>query len=253
MTDNRINTRNMNPIQKMVAKSHMMTDINFRKTAELFVGYAAIKSHFSPSSHYDFFRYRGKMPADVVLNLWNRNDFKMFESVQRVYPNAHDMLNLFVSNFIVDHKIWIGNLIDDKVCEERLNRWNMFDVSPYYHFESDIKSILGGIESKIVARCLEKSKTESYPRLVQKLLDREICLQSFIILYNLNADIRIGIDHMLMTDVFWKSKFARNIKTGYPFVMGMHQGFKGTLYSAVERLDISQLEYIILSNNGDRR
>ena len=70
--------------------------------------YVAVRAHFT--SNYDFVKCRGKTRVSVK-SYNNRNDKYYFEKFGRVYKD-NEILPLFVSIFLQDSSIWVGDLND---------------------------------------------------------------------------------------------------------------------------------------------
>ena len=68
--------------------------------------YLALQRHFSTT--YDFFTYNGKVNASVE-SYSKRPDVFKFEKLSKILP-ADQRLDFFVSHFITDSKMWIGNM-----------------------------------------------------------------------------------------------------------------------------------------------
>ena len=71
--------------------------------------YLALKQHFT--SDYDYFKYNGKVRANVDAFLKRRDKF-FFRKLSKKYTKD-ELVNFFVSNFIVSDN-WIGNLISQE-------------------------------------------------------------------------------------------------------------------------------------------
>jgi len=71
--------------------------------------YLALKQHFT--SDYDYFKYNGKVRANVDSFLKRRDKF-FFRKLSKKYTKD-ELVNFFVSNFIVSDN-WIGNLISQE-------------------------------------------------------------------------------------------------------------------------------------------
>ena len=76
-----------------------MTDFEVYRT------YLAIKLHFT--SDYDYVKYGGKLNASVQ-SYQKRKDQFFFKKLSRVY-NKEQVEHFFVSNFIENEKMWVGD------------------------------------------------------------------------------------------------------------------------------------------------
>ena len=71
--------------------------------------YLALKQHFT--SDYDYFKYNGKVRANVDSFLKRRDKF-FFRKLSKKYTKD-ELVNFFVSNFVISDN-WIGNLISQE-------------------------------------------------------------------------------------------------------------------------------------------
>ena len=72
---------------------------------EVYKIYLALKLHFS--SDYDYIKYNGKVNASLA-SYQKRKDQFFFKKLARIY-NKEQIEHFFVSNFIENEKMWIGD------------------------------------------------------------------------------------------------------------------------------------------------
>ena len=77
---------------------------------ECYVLYHSLKLHFTQES-YDFFKYRGKSRINVD-SFEKRKDKYYFHKLSRKY-NHDEFIDFLVSNFVRNHKTWVGNLLEE--------------------------------------------------------------------------------------------------------------------------------------------
>lgn len=148
-----------------------------RETYNLF---HAIKFHFNSSLAYNFTKYAGKglMPSDSA---WIKKSNKYY--YEKLGHNKKDyLLKYFVANFVEHDIMWIGDL-DSSTAEGNYLQWKKRIESLSYVFESelnDIKSLLEKHDTTFDS--LFKTKDGEHPVLFRLLLQKMICIETYIIM-----------------------------------------------------------------------
>ena len=77
---------------------------------EVYKKYLAIKLHFtSKNQSYDFHKHAGRTTARLET-FTKRRDRYFFHKLSRSY-NDNDIVNYFLSNFVSNTNLWIGDII----------------------------------------------------------------------------------------------------------------------------------------------
>jgi hypothetical protein len=183
--------------------------------------YLAVKSHFTQDS-YDYFKYGGKTRASSQT-FERRTDRYFFEKLAKKY-NEQELLEFFVSNFLMNDQLWIGDAFDSQ-CDQVYTEWKRTQESITYTFGQDCEFMLNHIEqhgmsfdSLFVAApypCTPKDAIQ-YPPVVRMWLRGEIHIESLVLL-----DCILGFmpkaNKKLSRDFSW-SVFYRKIMRYKPFV-----------------------------------
>lgn len=136
--------------------------------------YIALKSHFTTS--YDFFKYQGKV--NVKFSSFDkRSDKWFFEKIAKKYNT--DLQNFLVSIMRDNPKIWIGDLVTDSRADEKYIEWKKITESLTNTYSTDIDKLPRSLAD------LCSFKPTSKPLLLSKLINGEICLETFVILNTL--------------------------------------------------------------------
>jgi hypothetical protein len=137
--------------------------------------YLGIKNHFSRDS-YDWFKYNKKV--NVSYDSFMKRKDKLFFA--RLGNRKDEYLEEFlVANFLVDAKIWVGELLSDE-CEERYKDWKKRQESLTYLFKNEI-DFLSGLSPEELNEFFEV-KSGDHPRIIKKYLRHEISLETLSIL-----------------------------------------------------------------------
>lgn len=146
-----------------------MTKLYSTKDAfELYIYYLALKRHFT--SDYDFFKYGGKVKADI--NSFERRKDKFFFYKLSKKKEAKDII---LANMVEDPSLWIGDIFEDKF-EARYLDWLKRKQTLTYSFKREISQLADDIESDII------TEDGQYPKLLRLYLTKNISVETLIIL-----------------------------------------------------------------------
>lgn len=106
--------------------------------------YLGVKLHFTTSS-YDYIKYNGKNNA-TLESFTKRKDRYFFHKLSKRY-NERDILDYFVSNFAIDGRKWIGNLIRNDGNEAYIN-YKKYKETFDYSLREDLGRMLSDFEFK---------------------------------------------------------------------------------------------------------
>ena len=103
-----------------------------------------------------------------------------FHKLSRTYSDT-DIVNYFISNFIANTNLWVGDIIN-KSGDENYKSWSRRIESLHYYYEQDIEYILSMITDKLSFDDLFTSKIGQHPPIVKYLLSKKINIETLIIL-----------------------------------------------------------------------
>jgi hypothetical protein len=135
---------------------------------DLYMYYLALKRHFT--SDYDFFKYQGKVKANVQ-SFENRKDKFFFYKLSK-RKEAKDIL---LANLLEAPNMWIGDIFDDR-AETRYTEWLKRQQSLTYMFKKEINLLTDDMESDIVV------ENGQHPKLLRLYTTGNISIETLIIL-----------------------------------------------------------------------
>lgn len=143
---------------------------------EVYKIYLSLKLHFS-KDNYNFFTFNGKSRASLK-SFENRKDKYFFKKLGTKY-NQHELIEFFVSHFIKDGNLWIGNLSVNK--SKTYSEWKSKLQSMSFIFENEMKLLLEDYEFDSVF----KIQNGNHPILLKEHLSDRVSLESMVILNKL--------------------------------------------------------------------
>ena len=103
---------------------------------EVYKIYLAVKLHFtSKNRSYDFHKHSGRTTARLGT-FTKRRDRYFFHKLSKLY-NDRDIADYFVSNFVTNTNLWVGDIIG-RVGDENFKLWQKKIEALSYYFEQDI-------------------------------------------------------------------------------------------------------------------
>jgi hypothetical protein len=173
-----------------------------------YLKYLAIKSHFL-NEKYDYFQYNGRVKADMNSYL-RRKDKLIFEKVARAVLTEQGAEEFFVSNFIVDSHLWVGDTLNEQSKDSYL-KWRKRIEGLSYLFKQDLRELKESADS--IYTVLFECKEGQHPILLKMYLQRKIMLETLIVLdkfFHLfeKWDTQIK-EHIIWPEVFKKCKKYR--------------------------------------------
>lgn len=141
---------------------------------ECYQTYVALKLHFN-SDRYDYFKAEGK--TRLSLNSFNnRNDRYFFEKLSTKYGSKR-IEEFLLANLITDNGLWIGESFNDE-AQKNYHEWKKRVQALTYNFKEEIQKLSRGTEFddnfKVTAN--------EHPKLLKLVLQKEVSLETFIIL-----------------------------------------------------------------------
>lgn len=178
--------------------------------------YLAIKLHFT--SDYDFFQYRGKLPAKTVTfeKLLTKSYYKVMVALSKKY-DSRDLCSYFVANALVFDGKYTFDLDAEgkRVFSEFVRRRD----SRKYIFREDINRIcleLKQQSSNNFWDCIEKSKRTQFPMLFNLYAGSIIAPETMCILLEMNNFLSKW--DKICDDQFLYPVVSRQIKKLKPFI-----------------------------------
>ena len=141
-----------------------------REGYEAYKMYLALQRHFK--TDYDYFKYNGKVRASIAA-YEKRNDVFSFEKLNRIVPE-NEILDFFVANFVADENSWIRNMSKSELDKYKSTYKNITKI-----FEEDLHTI----RNEGPARVMEVGS--DFPRIYKMVINKEIRIESLIILNNI--------------------------------------------------------------------
>ena len=170
---------------------------------DLYVYYLALKRHFT--SNYDFFKYNGKIKANVQ-SFENRKDKFYFYKLSK----RKESRDLILANLLIDPNIWVGNLVEDK-ANEVYKSWLKRKQSLTYQFKSDISELYEDFNKNFVV------ESGQHPYALRLYMMNRICLESLVILTDITECIP-----------YWNKKISDTIV--YPSINRVVVAYRPFLY-----------------------
>lgn len=140
---------------------------------QVYKTYLSLKLHFTKEK-YNFFTFNGKSRASVQ-SFEKRKDKYFFKKLGLKYQE-HELIEFFVSHFIVDDGLWIGNLSVNK--SKTYSEWKKKIQSMSFNFENEMKLILEDNDFDDIFRVVNGQ----HPKLLRSFLAGDISLESLTIL-----------------------------------------------------------------------
>lgn len=132
---------------------------------EVYLMYLALKRHFT--SDYDYFKFNGKVKSSVDAFEKRKDKFFFIKLSKHSNP-----LEYFLSNIIIKHEIWIGDLVNDSNCKTIYSDWMKRKESLSYTLKEDLLKLSENFSSNFDVI------DQSYPEIIQLYLSKKICIET---------------------------------------------------------------------------
>tara|TARA_S200002703_G_scaffold144082_2_gene137508 strand:- start:276 stop:875 length:600 start_codon:yes stop_codon:yes gene_type:complete len=143
---------------------------------EVYKIYLSLKLHFS-KDNYNFFTFNGKSRASLK-SFENRKDKYFFKKLGLKFERQ-ELIEFFVSHFIKDGNVWIGNLSVNK--SKTYSEWKTKLQSMSFIFQNEMQSLIDDIKFNSIFVI----KNGQHPNLLKEHLSGRVSLESMVILNNL--------------------------------------------------------------------
>ena len=170
---------------------------------DLYGLYQAIKLHFT-SETYNFFQYDGKTRVSIDAFQKRRDKF-LFHRLARKYRDD-EMVPFLVANFVSSDNNWTKSLLEEE-AEETYRDWKRRTDSMSKLYEDDLRKICP--EPKEFNKLFEV-KDGQLPKLLVALLQKEVTIETLVILNNIFRFIPIW-DKKISDDIIYP-KISRKIR-----------------------------------------
>jgi len=199
---------------------------------DVYKKYLAIKLHFtSKNQSYDFHKHDGRTTARLDT-FTKRRDRYFFHKLSRSYNND-SIVNYFLSNFVSNTNLWIGDIIGQS-GDENFKVWSKKIEALHYYYEQDINYMLGKITKKISFDDLFTSKDGQHPPILKFVLAKKISFETLLILDDiLRFSKRLNKD--IKEKVLWPKLCDRMIRYK-PFLSYNITKYKMTLKNKIKEM-----------------
>lgn len=172
---------------------------------EAYKKYLAIKSHFT-KPEYDYFKYNGKVRASAP-SFEKRHDKYFFHKLSK-QKNVEEYL---VAGFIeLGENVWIGDFLENMKATNAYTRWLRRQEALTYTFKNDLDKLDSNFNSNL------EVKEGQHPYLLKLLLQKELCVETVLILEDLAGFSKYWNKHIVET-VIWPDIHNKILKYK-PFV-----------------------------------
>lgn len=175
---------------------------------QVYSTYVALKTHFSRKT-YDYFKYQGSVKTTEKAYS-KRPDKYFFEKISNKYTNKEQVIEYFVSNFLVNSNFHIIQMNNDNYLN-----WQKKMQSFSYLFSTDIDVILDRCDT--INECMQ-CKNLSHSDVLKLFLGGRIMIETLLMLNRLTGFID-RYDTLLVDDVVWK-QLSFTLKKYDPFITG---------------------------------
>jgi hypothetical protein len=142
---------------------------------EAYALFHALKLHFT--SKYDYVKYNGKTNVTKEQFMLRKDKFQFYK-LSRKYKRD-ELFGFFVSNMLVNPKIWVGDLLLED-AESEYKVWQKTQQSLSYVFEQDLHRLFDLVNNP---EELLKVVDGQYP-LLYNLYMRDMCVKETLIILN---------------------------------------------------------------------
>jgi hypothetical protein len=177
---------------------------------EVYKIYLAVKLHFtSKNRSYDFHKHNGRTTARLGT-FTKRRDRYFFHKLSKLY-NDRDVADYFVSNFVTNTNLWVGDIIG-RLGDENFKLWQKKIEALSYYYEQDIDYIIEQMNTKdITFDNIFISKDGQHPYILKYFLSKRINFETFIILDDI-LNFSRQLNKSITEKVLWPKLYERMIR-----------------------------------------
>lgn len=185
---------------------------------ETYKTYLAIKQHFT-LDNYDYFKYNGKIRASE--NAFNNRKDRFFFSKLANSLSDDEIVDLFVSNFLVNEKGWIKDMFSDD-AKTRFRNYQKHIQSLTYSFREEFVRVRDYLdEHNLKFDDLFTISDNEHPLIVRLHLEGMITIQSLVL-----ADKVLGFMRRLdkkLDEPYIFGPLSTRVKKYAPFLNAVDQ------------------------------
>ena len=200
---------------------------------EVYKIYLAVKLHFtSKNQSYDFHKHNGRTTARLGT-FTKRRDRYFFHKLSKLY-NDRDVADYFVSNFVTNTNLWVGDIIGQS-GDENYKEWSKRLEALHYYYEQDIDYMIERMTAnKMSFDDIFTSKDGQHPPILKMVLSKKISLETFVILEDLlSFSKRLNKD--ISETVLWPKLYERIVRYR-PFLKYNITKYRMTLRNKLKEL-----------------
>ena len=200
---------------------------------EVYKIYLAVKLHFtSKNQSYDFHKHNGRTTARLGT-FTKRRDRYFFHKLSKLY-NDRDIADYFVSNFVTNTNLWVGDIIG-RLGDENFKLWQKKIEALSYYYEQDIDYIIEQMNTKdITFDNIFISKGGQHPYILKYFLSKRINFETFIILDDILSFSK-QLNKNISEKVLWPKLYDRMIRYK-PFLTYNVTKYKKTLRDKLKEI-----------------
>lgn len=181
--------------------------------------YVALKNHFT-SKTYDFFKYNGRTRASLQ-SFEKRHDKYFFAKLSK----QKNIIDFLVANIAYGGDVWVGDVINNTEAEKHYLRFLKIKESISYIFKQDLQKFDSPFLSNFVVL------DGQHPKALQLLLEKQINIETLIIINELSSFMKIW-NRKIEDTVVWPTIYLK-CKKLRPFLTFDNDKMKNIL---VERI-----------------
>jgi len=181
--------------------------------------YVALKNHFT-SKTYDFFKYNGRTRASLQ-SFEKRHDKYFFAKLSK----QKNIIDFLVANIAYGGDVWVGDVINNTEAEKHYLRFLKIKESISYIFKQDLQKFDSPFLSNFVVL------DGQHPKALQLLLEKQINIETLIIINELSSFMKIW-NRKIEDTVVWPTIYLK-CKKLRPFLAFDNDKMKNIL---VERI-----------------
>jgi len=200
---------------------------------EIYKVYLAVKLHFtSKNQSYDFHKHGGRTTARLET-FTKRRDRYFFHKLSQSYNSSY-IVDYFVSNFVTNTNLWVGDIIGDS-GDENYTEWSKKIEALHYYYEQDIDYLLERMSAKeMTFDDIFTVKNGQHPPILKMVLSKRISLETFVILEDLlSFSKRLNED--ISETVLWPKLYDRMVRYR-PFLKFNITKYRVTLRNKLKEL-----------------
>lgn len=187
---------------------------------EVYKDYLTIKKHFN--TDFDYFKYNGK--SRVRRETFEKRKDRFFFDKLAKKLSKNDVVGFFVSNFVYNRKMWIGEFEDESF--DIFTDWKRKIESLSYTYSQDVANLRSSIETwnelkggdnlQLKFDQIFKPEQGQHPILLNFVFSKECSIETFVILNDI-LDFVPCWNKRIVEKVIWPD-FAKVCVKYQPFV-----------------------------------